>query len=237
MNDFLENNVLKRLLCGNPIVGESGKRFDNGGCSSVKNLITLHNIILKHEIKQSLEVGFLFGTSALAILLAYQQKGLLIDSLHVAIDPFQKTSWDNAGRIILKSAGFENNIKIIDDYSCFALPDLIKLNQKFDLIYIDGSHLFEDVFTDFYFSDKLLSPGGIVLFDDNADPHIHKVIRFIKTNFKSFYKELNLNQYVNRTGFDMLKYKAASYIGKNQLVGFTKISDSQRPWNSRFNNF
>jgi hypothetical protein len=237
MNDFLDNNVLKCLLEGNPIIGESGKVFDNGGCSSVNNLITLHNITIKHEIKQSLEVGFLFGTSALAILLAYQKKGILNDSMHIAIDPFQKSSWDNAGRIILKSAGFENNIKITDDYSCFALPDLIKQNQKFDLIYIDGSHLFEDVFADFYFSDKLLTAGGIVLFDDNSDPHVNKVTRFIKTNFKSFYKELDLNQYVNRTGFDLLKYKAAGIIGKTQLVGFTKIIDSQRPWDSRFYKF
>jgi predicted O-methyltransferase YrrM len=237
MNDFLENSVLKLLLNGNPIVGETGKSFDKGGCSSVNNLITLHNIILKHEIKNSLEVGFLFGTSALAILLAYQKKGFLKDSRHVAIDPFQKTSWDNAGKVIVKSAGFENNIKIIDDYSCFALPALIKQNQKFDLIYIDGSHLFEDVFTDFYFSDKLLPVGGIVLFDDNSDPHVHKVTRFIKTNYNSYYERLDLDQYVNRTGFKKLKFKAASLIGKTQLLGFTKISDSQRSWDSRFHKF
>lgn len=37
---------------------------------------------------------------------------------------------------------------------------------KFDVIYIDGSHLARDVLCDAVLADKLLKPGGILIFDD-----------------------------------------------------------------------
>ena len=39
-------------------------------------------------------------------------------------------------------------------------------NQKFDLIYIDGSHYAKDVYEDAINSFKILNKGGFLIFDD-----------------------------------------------------------------------
>jgi len=45
--------------------------------------------------------------------------------------------------------------------------DFFKNNNKnFDLVYIDGSHMSDDVFFDAMESYKILKKGGILLFDD-----------------------------------------------------------------------
>jgi hypothetical protein len=38
------------------------------------------------------------------------------------------------------------------------------------------------VFIDFYYTARILDAGGIVLFDDSVDPHVHKTLRFIRKN-------------------------------------------------------
>ena len=59
---------------------------------------------------------------------------------------------------------------------------MIRDGLKFQLIYIDGSHRFEDVFCDFYFVRYLLAVGGYVMFDDSSDSEVAKVVRFVRKN-------------------------------------------------------
>ena len=47
-------------------------------------------------------------------------------------------------------------------------PQKIGLNVCF---YIDGSHLFEDVFVDAYLQSGY-SPKGVVAFDNSSSPHV-----------------------------------------------------------------
>ena len=67
-----------------------------------------------------------------------------------------------------------------EECSALELPKLMKQGARFDLVYIDGSHLFEDVFIDAYFVARLLTQGGVVVFDDSTNPHIAKVLRFLR---------------------------------------------------------
>jgi predicted O-methyltransferase YrrM len=50
--------------------------------------------------------------------------------------------------------------------SSVVLPELISKGERFDLIYIDGSHAAADVMTDAVLSYLLLNVGGVILFDD-----------------------------------------------------------------------
>lgn len=50
--------------------------------------------------------------------------------------------------------------------SSVVLPELISKGERFDLIYIDGSHTAADVMTDAVLSYLLLNVGGVILFDD-----------------------------------------------------------------------
>ena len=56
------------------------------------------------------------------------------------------------------------------------LIEFIKQNKKFDFIYVDGSHLCLDCYTDCVLSWQLLSNNGIMAIDDylykNYEPDI-----------------------------------------------------------------
>jgi len=50
--------------------------------------------------------------------------------------------------------------------SLYVLPQLIDEQQKFDVIYVDGSHFADDVLVDGINAWRLLEQGGILIFDD-----------------------------------------------------------------------
>lgn len=88
----------------------------------------------------------------------YDENDLLknIDNLKVK-DSFYKN---------IKTAGLENRIKGIQLESKTALLQFIKNETKFDLIYVDGSHLLLDAYVDIVLSWELLEKGGYLIIDD-----------------------------------------------------------------------
>lgn len=156
---------------------------------------------------------------------------------HTAIDPFQHKKWKGMGIELLRKNDCLFNFTHIKDFSFNALPKLVKEKEKFGIIYIDGSHLFEDVFIDFYYTFLLLEKGGVVLFDDSADNEVNKVISYIRKNYSSCMKELDMLEYNPRKGWEVVKYRIARKFNKVQLVGFQKIQEKQLVWGNSFKNF
>ena len=68
------------------------------------------------------------------------------------------------------------------------LPKLLEKGVVLDLAFIDGWHTFDYTLLDFFYIDKMLRPGGVVLLHDRSWPSKQKVMRFIKTHRK--YREL-----------------------------------------------
>lgn len=60
----------------------------------------------------------------------------------------------------------KHSLRFIRNSSAVVLPQLIALQEKFSIIYIDGSHLARDVLLDGLLSLQLLLPEGIIIFDD-----------------------------------------------------------------------
>jgi hypothetical protein len=100
---------------------------------------------------------------------------------HTAIDPFQ-TDWNDMALVTLDNAGLRGYLDFRPEFSSVALPTLVREGARFELIFIDGSHFFDDVFVDVYFTTQLLVDGGIVAFDDSTNRHVRKVLRFIRAN-------------------------------------------------------
>jgi predicted O-methyltransferase YrrM len=66
----------------------------------------------------------------------------------------------------IKTAGLEERIKGIKGDSYDVLFEMLKENRIFDFIYIDGSHLSFDCYSDLMLSWKLLNRGGLLAIDD-----------------------------------------------------------------------
>lgn len=78
----------------------------------------------------------------------------------------------------IKSSGVEKHIRIIKKNSKSFFS---KNSKKFDLIFIDGSHKFKDVFLDIKYSKKNLKESGLIIIDDYE-------LKFSKTNLDKNFK-------------------------------------------------
>ena len=104
-----------------------------------------------------LEIGTFEGRSA-----AFFYKHLNINKF-ITVDLMEKNS--------IEYKNFENNSKKFANCKFYNLKsDIffkeIKLEQEFDIVYIDGSHFYKDVLNDAISSHNILKTGGIIIFDD-----------------------------------------------------------------------
>ena len=76
----------------------------------------------------------------------------------------------------------QSRLTVIEETSQLALPRLVGEKQQFGLIFIDGSHLFDDLLVDFFYADQLIPTDGVLVFDDLWMPAVRKVLEFALTN-------------------------------------------------------
>jgi cephalosporin hydroxylase len=228
---------LEAMVTSQRVVGRCGKTFERlGALSSVNNLIILRNLCLTLKPQKTMEIGLSFGGSCLAITATYRERGIAPGRQHLALDPLQNTVWDDTGLLVVEQAGLAGYLEFQAEYSSLALPRLVETKAEFQLVYVDGSHLFEDVFVDFYYVGRLLSEGGIVVFDDSTNPNVSKVLGFVRQNLISGFKEIDLAPFRLDQGRSF-KYKLAKRLGKVQMTAFQRVGPPVREWNSHLSSF
>ena len=221
---------IQNIMAGKDLPGRSGKMHKSRGVSTINNLLVIANLILEQKTQNTLETGMAFGTSTLAFLAAKRKAGI-VKGKHLSIDPFQQLHYDDCGVMAVERAKLADSMQICYAFSSIELPRQLEAAVSFDLIYVDGSHLFEDAFLDAYFAVRLLRPGGIVLFDDSADRHVAKVVKFLRTNLAQGLCELDLSRWRGDLG-DNWRYRLGRKVGRVQLTGFQKTGEVQREYGS-----
>ena len=101
----------------------------------------------------------------------------------------------------IKKKKMENKVNVLKGDSFEMLIKLLKKNEKFDFIYVDGSHKCLDCYCDLLLSWELLNIGGILVIDDvlyNKEIGILEspyegVVHFLR-KYENKYKILN-NEY------------------------------------------
>ena len=141
----------------------------------------LKHYITKYNCKKILEVGMADGMSAIAILQALNGEGTL-----TSIDPHQSTYWSNNGIKNIQFLNLEKNHTLIEKFDYVALPELLSKGEKYDLIFIDGSHIFDNVIHNNFYADMLLKVGGILINDDLWMPAVKTAYNFIKNNYPHY---------------------------------------------------
>jgi predicted O-methyltransferase YrrM len=231
--DFSYCPQLQQLLKSDSVHGRTEKEFRNlSAISTPNNLIVLRNIMLDIKPERTLEIGMSFGGSTLVMTCSHKDLGRETKQQHIALDPFQTQVWDDVGRDAVEKSGLSGYLDFRAAFSALELPRLWERGTRFQLIYVDGSHIFEDVFVDMYYSIRLLEKNGFILFDDCANPHVAKAISFMKNNFSGL-RELNLSWYRADQGRSW-RYRVGGFLGRRQLRAFRRDGDVQRPWNAKF---
>lgn len=147
----------------------------------------LKDYINKYKCKKILEVGMADGMSSIAILEALSEattvKG---EGTLTSIDPYQSTFWSNNGVKNIKHLNLEKNHTLIENFDYIALPDLLSKGEKYDLIFIDGSHIFDHVIHNNFYCDMLLKEGGILINDDMWMDAVKKAYNYIEKNYPHY---------------------------------------------------
>ena len=201
------------------------------GLSTVNNLIVLRNLHLELKSAATLEIGLAYGASALVFAQGHRDFGRAPQEQHIALDPFQD-HLRYAGIAAIEKAGLSGYVRHMVALSDQALPDLLNQGRRFGMIYIDGSHLFEDVFIDCHYSAQLLDEGGVMVLDDSSDVHVSKVIRFVRRNMRHLLEEVDVSPY-RADGGQPIRYRAARALGRVQLTAFRKTGGGRRLYNAK----
>ena len=187
--------------------------------------------------ERTLEIGLACGGSALTFAATHRDLQHAACRQHVAIDGFQRKGFDDVGRVKLEEAGLSEFVEVREQLSSLELPQLVKEGFSCQLVYIDGSHRFEDVFCDFYFVRWLTAVGGFILFDDCSDREVLKVVQFIGANLSNYFERIPVYRYRPRSAFNRMKFTVAEAVHKTQLTIFRKIRDGERQGGQRLRRF
>jgi hypothetical protein len=84
------------------------------------------------------------------------------------------------------------------------LPKLVDENKKYDLIFIDGSHMYEDVIVDLNYARKLSNKDTLIILDDVYIVNEQEEIFFDSHNLgpTKAWKEMLYENKVNQIGYE-----------------------------------
>jgi len=119
-----------------------------------------------------LEIGSWEGRSALFFLNYLPRSCIVcIDTFegnveHQLNDYFAKLAPKSEGQFERNLAELMDRVEKIKGTSASILPELGVAQRRFDLAYVDASHMAADVYSDATLTWQMMQPGGIVIFDD-----------------------------------------------------------------------
>jgi len=229
-------------------INDRGERTKLNSHTSEGQGIFLQELYSFIKPQKSLEVGFAFGISTLFILEKCRELNAEEKS-HIVIEPM---SWGEAAIYNIRKEGLEKYIDIRNDFSDVVLPRLFLNKERIQFAYVDTTKVFDIVLQDFYFIDKLLDVGGVIVFDDANTGGINVVMRFInslphyeimekykKSDVSNLYKA---GEWLFRMALSLvpLKRKYMRFYNLKtrrqldldyQCIAFRKIAKDTRPWN------
>ncbi|MFH8977932.1 class I SAM-dependent methyltransferase [Streptomyces sp. NPDC017890] len=141
----------------------------------------LRDCLVAENVESVVEVGLAYGSSALAVGEALVSRDHA-NPQHVVIDPFQKDMWSNVGWDLLCSAGLDQIARLLPTLNSEAFPQLIAEGFVADAGFVDGSHVFHEVFLDLYYLRKIVKPGGLVIMDDADKPSVRTAAHYFEVN-------------------------------------------------------
>jgi predicted O-methyltransferase YrrM len=180
--------ALLSMYEGEPQLAEDGERHRLDGCTKVSPVegMWIYELCRKAKPHATLEIGLAYGFSTIYFLAALAENG---DSRHTAIDPYQRrlpeVIWAGIGLGHGRRLGGDR-FRFIEEPSFPALIHLADQSERFDVIFVDGAHLFDRVLVDFTLSAELCSKGGYIIFDDCEWPSIQRVVSFLRSNRRDF---------------------------------------------------
>lgn len=201
--------VLRSMYSQQPQWGTDGQKhaLDSTTRVSIEEGLFLYRLCRDSGARETLEIGCAFGFSTIYFLAALSSSA---DARHFAIDPLENSYWKGIGAKKVEELGMGSAFTLLEEVSTVAIPQLGTGKHRFDVIFIDGGHRFDDVLVDFTLSAVLCKQGGFIVFDDTWMPSVRKAISFVRRNRADF---------------------AELAVSVSNVSVFRRTSEDRRAWN------
>jgi predicted O-methyltransferase YrrM len=227
------NPVLKEILASGQVT-DGVETFPLHSNMDEREGNLLSAVLKSVQPSTSLEVGFAYGISTLFICDQLARLGR--PARHIVLDPFQHSEWKGIGLRNVERAGYAGFVELHEERSEIALPRLLSEQVVLDMAIIDGWHTFDHTLVDFFYINKMLRVGGVVLIDDTSYPSIGRVIDHILTYpcyriFAIPFRPLPLVS----LGCPLFAWRLAYYLGLRKsrwpsAIALQKTAPDERSW-------
>ena len=162
---------------------------------------------ISKQKKKILEIGFNGGHSSETFLESNEYSN--VDSIDIGFHHYVKF-----GKYFLKNK-FPKRFELFIGKSSYVLPKLIEQKKTYDLIFIDGSHLYEDVVIDLELSKKLSNKDTLLILDD------------VYLETKNF-SEINVDSHNSGPTKAWLEYLQKNIIQQKGFLEFSTTNTNKR---------
>ena len=219
------NSVLKEIL-GSKQVSDGKEVLELTSAMDEREGALLAKVINHVRPASSLEVGLAYGVSTLFICEALAKLDMPVR--HIAIDPFQFSQWRGIGIRNIELAGYRHLVELREELSEIALPKLLSERTVLDLALIDGWHTFDHALVDFFYINKMLRVGGVLVLDDSWMPAIGKLIDHVLTY--RCYRIFAVPSDHGALGWRMAYYAGLKRAKWPSAIALEKIAEDDRSW-------
>jgi predicted O-methyltransferase YrrM len=180
-NDLVEKirAARRKLATDGPIRVRSAGDFERVSIGMSDGDV-LRDLVLAEKAHTVIEIGLAYGSSALAIAEALVSKGSG-QRRHLIIDAYQNRFYGSGWGAIIE-AGIADLCLLFQERSQIVLPRLLSDRFLADVAFVDGSHIFHNVFVDLFYLCELVSPGGLVILDDCNYSSVATAVRYFQVN-------------------------------------------------------
>lgn len=174
------NPVLAEIFNTRRVARRDGTTVPYDVSISQEEGAALQRAVREVKPKVTLEIGLARGVSAVFICEALKDVG---GHRHIVIDPAPVDGWNEIGLYTIERAGYSSLVEFYNEPSHKVLPRLEAQGQRVGVALIDGWHTFDYALVDFFYIDRILDVGGVVMFDDALwYPGVRKVARYVATH-------------------------------------------------------
>lgn len=166
-----------------------------------KSAAYLYHLVSVLAPRLCIEIGMAWGYSSVPICAALRDGS---KGLSIILDPFQRKTYENVGRNLLRQYGLNPYSRFVSERSDLQLPRLFSRGYEIEFGFIDGDHRIDATFVDFYYLNKMLRVGGHVVFDDYQFQSVRSVVVYALKNFHYQLVEQDNSRFavLRRTGVD-----------------------------------
>ena len=108
------------------------------------------------------------------------------------------------------------------------MPRFLAQGLCFDFAFVDGLHRFDQMALEFFYINRMLDVGGIVIFDDMQLPSVQKILSYI--DGYDCYERLAIPGKIAHT--KAFRVRKMANVPPTRIIGFvkTEVDNREEHW-------